>query len=78
MDTNTKAIAHRVDAARRGQGVEIRPLSVATGIPRVTLTRMLAGDAEFKTSQLLRVAHELKADAASWITDLPKASRVAA
>lgn len=78
MDTNTTAIAHRVEDARRAQGVEIRPLALATGIPRTTLKRMLDGHTDFGASQLVRVAHELKADAASWITDLPTASRVAA
>lgn len=71
MDTPTTTIAKRVDAARKEQGVAILPLSEATGIPYTTLHRMLTGKSEFRISDLFSIAHELNADAASWITNLP-------
>lgn len=70
MDTNTKTIAHRVDAVRRDQGVGIPPLSAATGISVSTLTRMLSGTNDFKVSNLIRVAEALDVDPAIWLRDI--------
>ena len=72
MVTQTEAIAHRVDADRRAQGVAVLPLSEATGIPRTTLTRFLAGKGDLKVSHIYLIARELKANPASWFTDLPQ------
>lgn len=69
MVTTTKTVAAKANQARREQGVAILPLSEATGIPRTTLTRFLSGKGDMPFTSVLKLAHELKADAASWITE---------
>ena len=69
MVTTTKAVAAKADRLRREQGVAILPLSEATGIPRTTLTRFLSGKGDMPFTSVLRLAHELKANAASWIDE---------
>jgi len=78
MVTHTEALAHRVDAARREQGVAILPLSDATGIPRTTLSRQLAGLAEFKVSDLMRISRHLNVNAADLIAPRDNTAEVAA
>ena len=69
MVTSTTTVAARANQARRELGVAILPLSEATGIPRTTLTRFLSGKGDLPFTSVLRLARELKADAASWITE---------
>ena len=78
MDTTTAAVAHRVDAARRAQGVAVLPLSDATGIPRTTLTRQLAGLAEFKVSDLMRISRHLNVNAADMLPPRDNTAEAAA
>ena len=68
------AIADRANKARRAEGAEvpIATLATNTGIPRATLTRFFAGKGDLKTAHLITLAHELKADASSWVADLPQ------
>ncbi len=71
MDNPTAALAHRIDTCRRAQGVTLTPLAESTGIPYSSLQRMLEGKGkDFPASFIFKIAHELKADAASWMTDL--------
>lgn len=70
MDTNTAAIAHRVDAARRAKGVGTLPLAKATGIPRTTLTRQLAGQTDFTLAGFLRIGEALDIPRETWLRDI--------
>ena len=73
MDKQTQALALRIDTARREQGGTIPHLSESTGIPETSLQRMLAAKSkDFPASFIFKIAHELKADASSWVADLPK------
>ena len=71
MHTTSKAIAQRVDAVRRAKGVGTLPLSVATGIPRTTLSRQLKGETDFTVAGLIRIGEALNTPAATWLRDLP-------
>jgi len=70
MDTITATLAKRVDADRRAQGVAVLPLSTATGIPRTTLIRQLAGQSDISAPDLLRLAKHLNASVSDWLEDL--------
>lgn len=65
-------VARRVDDERKTVGMAVLPLSVATGIPRTTLTRFLAGKGDLEVSRIFVLARALKIDASSWMADLPK------
>jgi hypothetical protein len=72
MDKPTAALAHRIDTYRRAQGVTLTPQAEST------LQIMLEGKGnDFPASFIFMLAHELKADAASWMTDLPATSKPA-
>jgi len=67
MVTSTTTVAAKANQARREQGVAILPLSEATGIPRTTLTRFLNNSEDISVSRLIKLAHELKVNPASWL-----------
>ena len=69
MDTETANIARRVDAARREQGVTIRPLSDATGIPETTLGQFLAGKRDLHIGKVMLIARELNIKPSSFMPD---------
>jgi predicted transcriptional regulator len=80
MVTNSAALAQRVEAARRREGVAKLHLSNTTGIKRSTLHRLLAGKGEFKVWQLIRISQHLTDSASDaefmvteWMSDLPVA-----
>ena len=68
MDTETAQIARRVEQARRTKEVTEVALSDATGTPRSTLKRQLAGLADFKVIQLLRISRHLGVSVGSLLT----------
>ena len=68
--SSTAEAARRLNLIRRVQGVAVLPLSKATGIPRVTLSRFLNGQGDMAFSRVLVLANELQAPA-SWLDDLP-------
>lgn len=59
MDTSSAATTRNVEAARESAGVSIPELSSASGIPYVTLYRLLRGQASWKLDQLAAVAASL-------------------
>jgi hypothetical protein len=70
MDKPTATLAQRINSTRRAQGVTLTPLAEST------LQTMLESKGnDFPASFIFMLAHELKADAASWMTDLPAASK---
>ncbi|WP_166790569.1 helix-turn-helix domain-containing protein [Cryobacterium tagatosivorans] len=52
-------VARRMEAARLSAGVALLPLAKATGIPRTTLRRHLAGLSDFKVSNVMKIAEHL-------------------
>ena len=63
---STQQILARVEADRKAAGVTVAALSKATGIPRTTLSRYLAGRTEFTVSGLMRVSEHLNIPFAAW------------
>lgn len=69
MHTNEE-VAKRVEADRRSAGVPLLTLAKATGIARTTLRRQLAGLAEFKVSDLMRISRHLNVPVEKWLNGL--------
>jgi hypothetical protein len=70
MDTNTaQQIASKVTAAIKGQGRTKASVAEAAGIPWTTFSRKCNGDAEFKVSELIRIAAELGVAASTLMPD---------
>ena len=61
----TKIVARNVAKAMKDAGENPSSLAQATGIHRTTLTRKLTGNADFKTTELERIAEHLNTTAAS-------------
>jgi hypothetical protein len=81
MVTNSAALAQRVEAVRRREGVPTLRLAIATGIKRSTLTRRLAGEGDFKVWQLIRISQhftdcnvDAEALTTEWMSNLPVAT----
>lgn len=64
MDTTT-ATAAKVTKAREKAGISVLALSDSTGIPRSTLTRMLAGKQSFTVAHIEAIADALEVDPTS-------------
>lgn len=71
-------LAARVDFDRAAAGVSKRRLAKLTHIDRGVLTQKLLGHAEFKVSELVRIANALDLPAERWLTDLPSPEGVVA
>jgi hypothetical protein len=67
----TAIVAGRVDAARCAAGMSVMSLSTATGIPRTTLARQLAGQSQFMINGLASIAIHLDVSISEWLDDLP-------
>ena len=71
MDTNhlSPTVAQRVGAAIKAGGYSVKAMAEKTQIPRVTLTRRLAGAAPFNTNELDAIAGVLKCSPADFYQD---------
>jgi hypothetical protein len=69
MDTNSspRTVAQRVGAAIKAGGYSVKAMAEATHIPRVTLTRRLAGATPFNTNELDAIASVLKCSTADFV-----------
>lgn len=65
MDPFTSAMAAVVRADMLAAGLSVNALSESTGIPRITLTRRLAG-APFTTAELSALADRLGTSVSAW------------
>lgn len=55
----TQRVVARLEVERKAAGVSVASLAKATGIPRTTLRRHLAGLSEFKVSDVMKIAEHL-------------------
>jgi transcriptional regulator with XRE-family HTH domain len=55
-----QAITDRIEALRASKGLSVPQLAVASGIPRVTLTRRLHNPETFTLAELARLAEVLE------------------
>ncbi len=74
MDNPTQTLHSRVRDSFAASGLSLNALAEATGIPRTTLRRKLAGLAEFTFSELIRLAAALDSDVAAWTAGLTVAA----
>jgi hypothetical protein len=69
MDNETAAIAQRLNAARREQGVGILPLSLTTGTPYTNLQQFFAGKRDLHIGKVAQVARELNLKPSAYMPD---------
>jgi len=69
MDTETAAIAQRLNAARRAKGVAISPLSLSTGTPYTNLQQFFAGKRDLPIGKVAQVARELNLKPSEYMPD---------